>query len=592
MALQSKTITGSTSNSAWTYKLVVTENSTDINSNTSSVSVTAYLGRASSRSYIGGTWSGSITVNGSTQNMSGTIQYPTYIDGGAWISLATKTFSVGHNADGTKTTSISSSWSPEAGVTPSSASASGNMTLTTIPRASSVSGGSGNIGENTTISISRYSSSFTHTLTYSFGSLSGTIVTKTSSTSISWTIPTSFYSQIPNSNNGTGTITCTTYNGNTNVGTKSCQFTARVINSNPIFSDYEYEDTNTDTINLTGNNQSIIKNYSTLKVLITNQNKATSQNSSSMTNYVLGDRTISYSSTDDVYFSIPQYNSGANLNVKAVDSRSNATTVSKTITNYIEYVDLVKDSISVSRSNNGVGEIVTLNFNGTWWNDSFGSVNNDLSINYYFKKTSDSSYVTGSTTIVPIINSNNFSFSGIIRGDSSNHGFEIEESYDIQVVVSDRLSSVLFNITLGSGSPAIAIYKNKVSLGEKYDTSLGGTQLWGDIFINGSKYNQYKYSSFSDVSCTRNSSNNLTSLTLTTGIWVVVGQFGYTGSNLRYYFNIGSYGYTSAYDSHGNVAGNVSAIINVTSESITVPLTLWPTDKNVTVSGNLKAIKY
>ena len=72
------------------------------------------------------------------------------------------------------------------------------MTLTTIPRASSVTCADGNIGSSTTININRASSNFTHTLKYSFGTLSGTIVTKTSETSIGWTIPTSFYAQIPN----------------------------------------------------------------------------------------------------------------------------------------------------------------------------------------------------------------------------------------------------------------------------------------------------------------------------------------------------------------------------------------------------------
>ena len=51
-------------------------------------------------------------------------------------------------------------------------SASGTHTLNTIPRASSVSAASVNMGRATTISISRASSSFIHTLTYSFGIVS------------------------------------------------------------------------------------------------------------------------------------------------------------------------------------------------------------------------------------------------------------------------------------------------------------------------------------------------------------------------------------------------------------------------------------
>lgn len=102
----------------------------------------------------------------------------------------------------------------------------------------------------------------------------------------------------------------------------------------------------------------------------------------------------------------------------------------------------------------------------------------------------------------------------------------------------------------------------------------------------------YLVQTFSNASCTQNSSNNLAGVNLTTGVWVVVGNFKYSGSDLRYYFNISSYGETSSYDNNGIVAGNVSAIINVTAETTNIVLSLWPTNKNITVSGSLKAIKY
>ena len=102
----------------------------------------------------------------------------------------------------------------------------------------------------------------------------------------------------------------------------------------------------------------------------------------------------------------------------------------------------------------------------------------------------------------------------------------------------------------------------------------------------------YLSQSFSNVSCTQNSGNILTSFNLTTGTWLVVGNFIYNGSDLRYYFNIGSYGVTSAYDKNGSVAGNVTAIVDVTEETRNIILNLWPSDKDVTVSGSLRAVKY
>ena len=64
----------------------------------------------------------------------------------------------------------------------------------TYAPASSVTCSTADIGSAPTIQISRNSTSFTHTLTYEFGSLSGTIATKTTSTTITnWKFPTSFY---------------------------------------------------------------------------------------------------------------------------------------------------------------------------------------------------------------------------------------------------------------------------------------------------------------------------------------------------------------------------------------------------------------
>lgn len=135
-------------------------------------------------------------------------------------TVASGTAKISHNSDGTKSFKLSC----EAGIyyVAVNCEASGTHTLTTIPRASSVSATAVNLGSATTVSISRASSSFTHTLTYSFGSATGTIATKTSSTSVSWTPPLSLANQIPSATSGTCTITCTTYNGSTSIGSKTC----------------------------------------------------------------------------------------------------------------------------------------------------------------------------------------------------------------------------------------------------------------------------------------------------------------------------------------------------------------------------------
>lgn len=81
------------------------------------------------------------------------------------------------------------------------------------------------MGSATKIAIFRASSSFTHTLTYKFGSSTGTITTKTTSTSVSWTPAVSLANQIPKAVSGSCTITCDTYSGSTKVGSKTCTLT-------------------------------------------------------------------------------------------------------------------------------------------------------------------------------------------------------------------------------------------------------------------------------------------------------------------------------------------------------------------------------
>ena len=136
------------------------------------------------------------------------------------------------NADGTKSVSIAANFScytaDGRGGSGWSVSGSQTVTLRTIPRTSSISMPATTMGSAGTISITRASSSFTHTLTYAFGNATGTIATKTTSTSVSWTPPTSLASQIPNSTSGTCTLTCYTYNGNTLVGTSTTTVTLSV----------------------------------------------------------------------------------------------------------------------------------------------------------------------------------------------------------------------------------------------------------------------------------------------------------------------------------------------------------------------------
>jgi hypothetical protein len=180
-----------------------------------------------------GSASGWVMTGGFKAVINGTTVYSTSTDTRIQLyngtSVASGTTKITHNTDGTKSFSLSI----EAGVYSYAVSvtASGTHTLDSIPRASSISASNVTMGSATTITITRASSSFTHTIKYTFGSASGTIATKTTSTSVSWTPAISLANQIPKAISGTCTITCETYSGSTKVGSKTCTLTLSVPSS-------------------------------------------------------------------------------------------------------------------------------------------------------------------------------------------------------------------------------------------------------------------------------------------------------------------------------------------------------------------------
>lgn len=108
----------------------------------------------------------------------------------------------------------SGGWSPS-----SSSCSTGWTTCTTIARASSISGLSGNqLNSGVSVTIDRKSSSFTHKVEYKFVNSGWTTVSSNAATSCSFTPPLSLASQIPSATSGALTVRVTTYNGSTQIG--------------------------------------------------------------------------------------------------------------------------------------------------------------------------------------------------------------------------------------------------------------------------------------------------------------------------------------------------------------------------------------
>lgn len=345
--------------------------------------------------------------------------------------VASGTLKIKHNTDGSKSFSASVRGAIFSGSY--NVSGSGSWDLVDIPRASSVSGGSGNIGSATTISISRASSSFTHVLYYSFGNISKKVIAYAVATSYEWTIPTELYAQIPNSKSGTGAITCETYNGSTLVGTSTCSFTASVTNSNPTTGTFTYKDNNSTTTAITENNQRIIRSNSNLLFTL---GSATAKNSSTISKYevTFNGVTKSRTSAGDLDFGKINLSSNATATLKVTDSRG--FTASKDITIIVDDWVLPTALITLNRKNNFYSESY-LKVDG-----SYSSLNskNTMTIQYQYKKVSEANYST-LTTI----------------SDNVQTTLELDNNYqwNIKVLVKDKIGTTTYNLVLDRGIPII-----------------------------------------------------------------------------------------------------------------------------------------
>lgn len=224
MAL-SGTFTGTTGNQHTTAKLVWTATQ-DITGNTSKITAKLYYNKGTTSSQnTGGNWSGTIDIGGKPKSFSGI--HLTLKPGGGDVLAATYTRTITHDADGTKSVAISATGAI-AGSTLDSTTVSGTAKLDTIPRKSTLTASDGTLGTPQTLTVTKQADSFTHTITYTCGSASGTACTKSSSTSVSFTPPLTLAAQ-----NTTGTsvsvkFTITTYNGNTSIGSNTAYITCAI----------------------------------------------------------------------------------------------------------------------------------------------------------------------------------------------------------------------------------------------------------------------------------------------------------------------------------------------------------------------------
>lgn len=482
MALQTKTITANGSKGHHKFQLILSELSTDITTNKSKMGFDFKLSPIYS-AYDWYGWNDKITYTIKIGDNTYTGIIPNY-DGYSTVTLYSNyNIEIEHENNGSKTIPISFEVKDTTGQTYTSgnASASATMQLSTIPRASTTSVTDTIIGETATIKIKSASANFTHTLTYSFKApndltaITGTITTKTLLTEVPFTIPTSFYQKIPNNTYGICTINCITYDNDTQIGsTQKTQFKAKINEelSRPIITSATLEDINTGTTGLTGNSATIVKNASTIKLVINAQtrNYATLKNV-----YVNKEKAVINSSSTNsgittltAVYSKEKFNKNE-LDIVVIDSReqNNSTykyqSIDNTKEHYFNTIDYFAPTINVDLNRHtAVDNMISLNYTGKYFNGNFSTSNpNNLYVRYRYKESTSESYSEW-LELSPISNGNSFSQDFI-----STAIFDYKKIYNFEVKVEDELNSLtITNLIVKKGIPVFWWDDSKLYIGE------------------------------------------------------------------------------------------------------------------------------
>ena len=294
--------------------------------------------------------------------------------------------------------------------------------------ASRIACASFNIGTNTTITITRDNKAYTHTITYKFGSATGTIATKTTQTSIVWNPTAStLYAQIPNAVSGYGTITCQTYNGNTLIGTTTAGFYAYAVKSACVPTvTATVVDTNASTIAVTGDSSKLVCYVSKPKVTLT----ATAKNSATIKSRQIYNP-VGLTATTSPYTFDTVYSK--EFRCTATDSRGYSTTITKE-TGFVEYEPCHFTTIPTIKRTESTSTTAILTIKGYCFNGNFGATNNALTLKYRYKTSIGSygSYVNVTPT---------WNVDGTFSITTNITNLSLTETYTFEIIVQDKLTS-------------------------------------------------------------------------------------------------------------------------------------------------------
>lgn len=448
------------------YSQSIENNTTWVRFHLYFVSLDGYSGSGSaSNGYINGNHTGSTT----------SISKNATVDMGYWDTT------IYHNNDGTGGINwngrITSPW----GI--GTAELSGYWTAPTIPRTTKLATQNGIIGNLINITWSKASANFRHTLTYEFGNKTGTIGTNLVD-GVDWNIPDSFYEEMEDSSSKQGNLTLTTYNGSTNIGSSTAILNVSVNESvvSPVITSKSVKDINTKTLELTGDNGTLISANSIPFAQIeftTNKYATLSKITINGVDYTSDVVILSESDTNTNYMlekELPVADK-SDFEINVIDSRS--LPINDIIKlDFINYIAL--DCIPVFKRIQPTTGEVGLEFDGKYFNDDFGAVNNNLKISYAYKIKEEDTYsneiLLNENTDYKIVNNTFHSGSGTYKSQINLGAiFDYKKVYNFILYVEDKLTKLVINVLVVKGIPIFWWNGEKVTInGDLYIADTDG----------------------------------------------------------------------------------------------------------------------
>ena len=292
----------------------------------------------------------------------------------------------------------------------------------------------GVIGQVATISTegSSTSGTGTYSIEYEFGSLTGVIKENISPqnvpTTISWTIPTSFYNEIPDTTSKTGKlISYFTFLGDKTVNSTST-FIAKIPDGDVPTITASVVTTDALSSQLSGNTSTIINGVSNVKVTMS---ATPTQGSSIVNQYFYYQRNYYPMMIQNTKTLTGGYN--GIFEFGAIDTRNR--TGSKIVT--LTAIDYKRPSISLNNVSISTSGVATISVSGTWFNGSFGATANTLTVQYRYKSSSSSSW--GSWTTISNVTKNS---DGTYSATASKSGLSYNNTYNFEARVTDKINTV------------------------------------------------------------------------------------------------------------------------------------------------------